>query len=67
MRFTVGELRRAIEGMPDDSPVLVRPKSYLEWEQSWLYQTREVSGAYHASDDRYGQNEVLLIQLADKA
>lgn len=66
MSITVGELRKALEGFPDDSPVLVRPRSYLEWEQDWLYQTREVSGAYSASDDRYRQNEVLLIHLANK-
>lgn len=78
--LTVGQLRNRIEGLPDDSPVLINygnagpdvhltnygttkhPRWALEWPR---YQTMEAGNGYQANDDRYDQNQILLIEIGD--
>lgn len=73
-QLTVGDLRRAVEGLEDADIVLViphlwtdvknfgtdkRPDYAYPWDQ---YQTRFVQNAYRANDDRYS-GPCLLIEL----
>ena len=86
--ITVGELRKAIEGMPDDSPVMIKPADEADWTscnrhrvrvgntseivvvearpaRPWNYNTRMVHNVYQANDDRFDQNQILLIEIGE--
>jgi hypothetical protein len=82
--ITAGDLRKALEGLPDDAPVLVKPNDPDEfasqlkrnergriiehvpsWVKPWSYDVRLVHNVYHANDDRFDQNSVLLIELGE--
>lgn len=60
---TVGDLKKAIKGLPDNAPILVRPQDGIEFQTEWRYNTREVANVYSANDDRYSQNRVVTIEL----
>lgn len=62
--MTVGQLKAALADLPDDAPILVKPHNGEEFgAQPWRYNTRQVVNAYQANDDRYTQNQVLVIDL----
>ena len=64
--LTVGKLKQALAGLPDDAPVLVRPHGEEERARPpWNYNTREVQNAYRANDDRYAQNRCLTVELGE--
>lgn len=82
--LTVGDLRKALEGFPDDSPVLVKPSNGEEfssllkkddrdrviehcpsWVVRWNYNTRHLHNAYSANDDRFTQNQVIVLELGE--
>lgn len=60
---TVGDLRKAIHGLPDSAPLLSKEHK-LERFAADEYNTREIALAYGARDDRYGSS-VLLLELGD--
>lgn len=70
--LTVGKIRKAMDGLKDDCPILLKPhnqetftKNPAQFGTDWVNQTREVAQAYQANDDRYQQNRVLLIEVGD--
>lgn len=64
--LTVKQLKAALADLPDDAPILVKPHDSAEFaNNTWRYNTRELANAYRANDDRYEQNQVLLIELGD--
>jgi len=64
--LTVGDLRSKMTGLPDDSPVLFKTHSATE-SQSWGDDTREGHNVYQANDDRYAQNQILIIELGESS
>lgn len=56
--LTIGDLRKAMADLPDDSPVLVRLDDGAEF-------AAEVNLSHRANDDRYAQNKVFLILTGD--
>lgn len=63
--ITVGKLRNVMQGLPDDAPVLIRPKDSKEFQKSWNNNTREVENSYQAQDDRYSPPQCLTIEIGD--
>lgn len=85
-RLTTGDLRRLIEGMPDNCPVMLKPADDADWTscdrhkvkqgtaylivearpaRPWNYSTRMIHNAYQAIDDRFSQNQILLVEIGE--
>jgi len=87
--LTVGDLRNILIGLPDDSPICIRPYNQQDWSscdayktrdyatdtyvtiqarpaRPWNYKTRTVHNAYTANDDRFDQNQILLIEIGEE-